>query len=97
MLFYSGHPLCQFCDVRYLDSDELFRHLRKDHLFCHFCDTDGKHFYYSSYTDLRTHFREEHYLCEEGECKNEVFTSAFRTDIDLKGWCETTLEFPKNV
>lgn len=68
-----------------MDSDELFRHLRRDHLFCHFCDADGKHLYYSSYDDLRNHFLEEHYLCEEGDCKNEKFTSVFRTDIDFKG------------
>lgn len=83
--FVRGHPLCEFCDTRYVDSDELFRHLRRDHLYCHFCDADGKHEYYNSYEDLRNHFLEEHYLCEEGECKNEKFTSVFRTDIDLKG------------
>ena len=43
---YKGHPLCQFCDVRYHDNDDLFRHLRKDHYFCHFCDTDGSQDYY---------------------------------------------------
>ncbi|KRT86116.1 hypothetical protein AMK59_849, partial [Oryctes borbonicus] len=81
---HRGHPLCEFCDVRYMDNDELFRHLRRDHLFCHFCDADGKHQYYNSYADLRRHFKEEHYVCEEGECKNEQFTSVFRTDIDLR-------------
>lgn len=30
------------------------------------------------------HFREEHYLCEEGNCANEQFVGAFRTEIDLK-------------
>lgn len=43
---HRGHPLCEFCDERYMDSDELFRHLRRDHLFCHFCDADGFHQYY---------------------------------------------------
>ena len=38
---HKGHPLCQFCDERYLDNDELCRHLRKDHYYCHFCDADG--------------------------------------------------------
>ncbi|KAG8306098.1 hypothetical protein J6590_055070 [Homalodisca vitripennis] len=37
-----------------------------------------------SYDELRNHFRQEHYLCEEGECYEEKFTSVFRTDIDLK-------------
>nr|CAD7401893.1 unnamed protein product [Timema poppensis] len=45
---HRGHPLCEFCDERYMDTDELYRHLRRDHLFCHFCDADGFHRYYSS-------------------------------------------------
>ncbi|XP_015436553.1 PREDICTED: zinc finger protein 598 [Dufourea novaeangliae] len=81
---HKGHPLCEFCDERYMDNDELFRHLRRDHLYCHFCDADGLHQYYSSYDYLREHFRQEHYLCEEGMCSEEKFTSVFRTDIDLK-------------
>lgn len=67
-----------------MDNDELYRHLRRDHLFCHFCDADGLHHYYCSYGDLRDHFRQEHFLCEEGSCLDEQFTSVFRTDIDLK-------------
>ncbi|KYM99169.1 hypothetical protein ALC62_10138 [Cyphomyrmex costatus] len=81
---HKGHPLCEFCDQRYMDNDELYRHLRRDHLYCHFCDADGLHQYYSSYDYLREHFRQEHYLCEEGMCVEEKFTSVFRTDIDLK-------------
>lgn len=67
-----------------MDNDELYRHLRRDHLYCHFCDADGLHQYYSSYEYLRDHFRQEHFLCEEGMCVDEKFTSVFRTDIDLK-------------
>lgn len=81
---HKGHPLCEFCDQRYMDNDELFRHLRRDHLFCHFCDADGFHQFYSSYDYLREHFRKEHYLCEEGACFDEKFTAVFRTEIDLK-------------
>ncbi|KAF5293670.1 hypothetical protein FQA39_LY03155 [Lamprigera yunnana] len=81
---HRGHPRCEFCDTRFMDTDELFRHLRRDHLYCHFCDADGKHEYYSVYSDLRKHYFEEHYLCEEGDCKHEQFTSVFRSDIDLK-------------
>lgn len=81
---HRGHPLCEFCDTRFMDSDELFRHLRRNHLFCHFCDADGKHQYYNSMDDLKRHFRDEHFLCEEGECKTMMLTAVFRTDIDLK-------------
>ncbi|XP_049801549.1 E3 ubiquitin-protein ligase ZNF598 [Schistocerca nitens] len=81
---HRGHPLCEFCDQRYMDNDELYRHLRRDHLYCHFCDADGYHQYYSSYDFLRDHFRAEHFLCEEGGCVEEKFTSVFRSAIDLK-------------
>ncbi|KAF4529921.1 hypothetical protein B566_EDAN018058 [Ephemera danica] len=89
---HRGHPLCEFCDERFMDNDELFRHLRRNHLFCHFCDADGYHRYFGQFNDfchrsydyLREHFRNEHYLCEEGDCKEEKFTSVFRSDIDLK-------------
>lgn len=33
---------------------------------------------------LRNHFLDQHYLCEEGDCNENIFTAAFRTDIDLK-------------
>ncbi|XP_037112541.1 E3 ubiquitin-protein ligase ZNF598 [Syngnathus acus] len=81
---HRGHPLCKFCDDRYLDNDELLKHLRKDHYFCHFCDADGSQEYYSDYQYLSEHFRESHYLCEEGVCATEQFTHAFRTEIDYK-------------
>lgn len=43
---HRGHPLCEYCDTRFLDKDELFRHLRKDHFFCHYCDADGRNYFY---------------------------------------------------
>ncbi|ESP03939.1 hypothetical protein LOTGIDRAFT_110165 [Lottia gigantea] len=83
---YKGHPLCVFCDERYMDNDELLRHLRKDHYFCHICDADGSNDYYNDYPDLKTHFRDSHYLCEEEDCGNPTtqFTNAFRNSIDFK-------------
>ncbi|KAM4632367.1 E3 ubiquitin-protein ligase ZNF598 isoform 2-T2 [Discoglossus pictus] len=81
---HRGHPLCKFCDERYLDNDELLKHLRRDHYFCHFCDSDGAQEYYSDYPFLRDHFRDGHFLCEEGRCSTEQFTHAFRTEIDYK-------------
>ncbi|XP_044759445.1 E3 ubiquitin-protein ligase ZNF598 [Coccinella septempunctata] len=81
---HRGHPLCEFCDTRFMDSDELYRHMRRIHLFCHFCDADGRHLYYKNIPDLQKHFKEEHYFCEEGECKIVPLASAYRTEIDLK-------------
>ncbi|XP_039290343.1 E3 ubiquitin-protein ligase ZNF598 [Nilaparvata lugens] len=81
---HKGHPLCKFCDTRYMDKDDLHRHLRRDHLYCHFCDADGLNQYYGNYESLRDHFRKDHYLCEEGTCYEEKFTAVFRTEIDLR-------------
>ena len=38
----------------------------------------------SDYQYLSEHFRESHYLCEEGRCATEQFTHAFRSEIDYK-------------
>lgn len=38
----------------------------------------------SDYRYLKEHFRESHFLCEEGRCSTEQFTHAFRTEIDYK-------------
>ncbi|XP_074649523.1 E3 ubiquitin-protein ligase ZNF598-like [Tubulanus polymorphus] len=81
---HKGHPICQFCDERYLDNDELLRHLRKEHYYCHFCDHDGSNQYYSDYDLLQSHFRDQHFLCEEGDCSRVQFVNAFQTEIDLK-------------
>lgn len=81
---HRGHPLCEYCDVRYLDRDELFRHLRREHYYCHFCDADGSNQFYEDYPSLREHFQRDHFVCDEGSCATEQFTGVFRTDIDLK-------------
>ena len=81
---YKGHPYCQFCDERYLDNDALHMHLRKQHFWCHFCESDGKQDFYPDLHYLQLHFKKEHYLCEEGHCQREVLTSAFRNEIDYK-------------
>lgn len=82
---YRQHPLCKFCDKRYFDNDELLRHLRKDHFFCHFCESDGlTNEYFQEYSFLQNHFREKHFLCEQDGCANVEFVNAFKTKIDLK-------------
>ena len=52
----KGHPNCEYCDNRYFDNEDLYKHLRKDHYFCHFCDADGLQAFYADYPNLRGHF-----------------------------------------
>jgi len=81
---HRGHPECRFCDDRFFDNDSLLLHLRKTHFWCHFCEHDGKQDYYNVYKDLRKHFAVAHYLCDEGNCQYEKFTSVFRDKIDYQ-------------
>jgi hypothetical protein len=81
---HRGHPMCQFCEERFLDKDALFFHLKDRHFWCHFCEADGKQDYYANYSQLQGHFKDHHYLCTEGPCRFEKFTSVFRTKLDLQ-------------
>lgn len=49
---------------------------------------------FRDYNYLKVHFRKDHYLCEEGDCANEQFIGAFRTEIDLKA--HTAIHHSKN-
>ncbi|XP_063703153.1 E3 ubiquitin-protein ligase ZNF598 [Culicoides brevitarsis] len=83
---HKGHPLCEYCDTRFFDKDALYKHLRTEHYFCHICqDTEGSNDFYEDIVSLRKHFKANHFVCEEGNCVNEDFTSVFRSEIDLKG------------
>ncbi|XP_054168133.1 E3 ubiquitin-protein ligase ZNF598-like [Oppia nitens] len=81
---YRGHPLCIFCDERYVDQDDLLLHLRREHFYCHFCDPPGLNQFYADYKELRDHFIAQHYLCKECDGQEEKFTNAFQSEIDLQ-------------
>lgn len=80
---HKGHPLCNYCELRFLDKDDLWRHLRREHNYCHFCDADGVNLFYGTINELRSHFKAEHFLCEEDDCNEEGMAIAFRSEIDL--------------
>lgn len=81
---HKGHPRCHFCDERYLDKDALFFHLKDQHFWCHICESDGRQDYYANYPELHKHFKEQHYLCVEGECRYTKLSAVFRTKLDLQ-------------
>lgn len=87
---HKGHPRCDFCQLHYLDKDELYKHLRIDHFFCFICNQDNPLSrvmqYYATYEALKDHFRGAHFLCERGDCDNKRFV-AFPTEIGFKAHC----------
>ena len=89
---FKGHPNCSFCDERFFDRDELYRHLRKDHFFCNFCDADGHEKFYADCVELKKHFKASHYLCEIDECATNIDSreySVFRSEIDYNAHKKT--------
>ena len=52
---------------------------------------------YSDYASLRDHFRNKHFLCQEGACSGQEIrlTHAFRSRIDLQA--HTTSEHGNNL
>ncbi|RWS07991.1 zinc finger protein 598-like isoform X3 [Dinothrombium tinctorium] len=94
---HRGHPICRFCETRFFDDELLHKHLRCDHFFCHICDPSGQNKFFGTYSTLREHYKNKHFLCEEGACAEEQFTTVFKSEIDLqahraKMHCSTKLE-----
>ena len=82
---FRGHPLCEFCGVRYYDIDKLWEHCRDKHERCFLCDRrDSRQpHYFPDYDRLEEHFSKEHYLCPYQECLEKKFV-VFETQMDLQ-------------
>ncbi|CAJ0585587.1 unnamed protein product, partial [Mesorhabditis spiculigera] len=80
----TGHPTCLFCDQRFFDEELRYRHLRKDHFFCQFCEAAGTSLntFYGKHDELVAHYVEKHYVCDVPECKQAGI--AFADPFDLK-------------
>ncbi|KAK5981782.1 RING-type domain-containing protein [Trichostrongylus colubriformis] len=79
----KGHPSCLFCDQRFFDEEFRYRHLRKEHFFCQFCETEGKHLnvFFGGHSELLEHYKEKHFLCDFEECR--AIGIAFSNPMDL--------------
>jgi hypothetical protein len=60
----SGHPVCQFCNQNFFDTNQLFAHLRTDHPICHLCPQQYQHRYYRNIEFLWDHLSASHIICE---------------------------------
>ena len=82
---HKGHPLCQFCNIRFLDEYELYRHMRREHYMCHICEIDeGCRDFFENIDELVKHYRKKHFLCEHPDCIDNPMTAVFRTELELK-------------
>jgi E3 ubiquitin-protein ligase ZNF598 len=81
---FSGHPMCNFCKKRFFGDVELLRHLQLDHFSCHICNKNATkdRVFFNQYDDLESHFRDEHFLCEDSACIRKKFV-VFDTVLDF--------------
>lgn len=82
---FKGHPLCAFCGERFYDDDKLYEHCRIKHERCFICDRRDSRspHYYRDYDTLERHFKDDHYLCANGECLEKKFV-VFESELDLQ-------------
>lgn len=82
---FAGHPMCEFCRSYFYGENELYSHMSTEHYTCHICQrrNPGQYEYYKDYDDLETHFRHDHYLCEDEGCLAKKFI-VFQSEAELK-------------
>ncbi|KAK9136576.1 hypothetical protein Sjap_007170 [Stephania japonica] len=82
---FMGHPLCEFCRKPFYGDNELYSHMSTEHYTCHICQRQntGQYEYYKDYDDLETHFRQQHFLCEDEACLAKKFI-VFVSESEMK-------------
>eukprot|EP00201_Polytomella_parva_P024337 CAMPEP_0175048958 /NCGR_PEP_ID=MMETSP0052_2-20121109/6479_1 /TAXON_ID=51329 ORGANISM="Polytomella parva, Strain SAG 63-3" /NCGR_SAMPLE_ID=MMETSP0052_2 /ASSEMBLY_ACC=CAM_ASM_000194 /LENGTH=1129 /DNA_ID=CAMNT_0016313081 /DNA_START=311 /DNA_END=3700 /DNA_ORIENTATION=- len=82
---FKGHPRCQFCRIRFYDSNELFRHMETTHEHCFLCRRrePKKFVYYDDYDELHEHFCSAHHCCQFQSCIDQHFI-VFETEHELR-------------
>lgn len=82
---FAGHPVCEFCRTSFYGENELYSHMSTEHFTCHICQRrhPGQYEYFRDYDDLETHFRNDHFLCEDEACLAKKFI-VFQSEADIK-------------
>ncbi|CAH7667874.1 hypothetical protein PPACK8108_LOCUS2313 [Phakopsora pachyrhizi] len=82
---FKGHPKCQFCKIYFYDDDQLYKHCKEKHEQCFICvrNDTGRWQYYTNYQHLETHFRDDHYLCNQSQCLESKFI-VYETALELQ-------------
>ncbi|CAH8602826.1 unnamed protein product [Heterobilharzia americana] len=73
----KGHPLCDFCEERFYEMEDLINHIRDLHFLCDLCMTTGKFVVFRKQDELLDHYGESHHLCTE--CRAQQRISCFAT------------------
>lgn len=73
----KGHPLCNFCQERFYEFEDLVHHVRDRHFLCDLCNSTGKFVVFREQWELLQHYGDSHHLC--AECRAQQRISCFAT------------------
>lgn len=81
------HPSCKFCHNKpFYNQDAMGKHLSEKHEQCHVCTklagAGGNVDYFKDYESLEVHFRMEHFLCEQAQCRRVHFVNVFASEME---------------
>jgi len=77
-----GHPKCKFCQGRFFDDEELYKHCRKEHFYCSICsNVTGTNMFFKTAQQLHSHYQYAHYPCMEEDCV--VAGIVFSNEVEL--------------
>ncbi|TVU18465.1 hypothetical protein EJB05_34567 [Eragrostis curvula] len=59
---FSGHPMCDYCNISFYGENEIYTHMCREHYSCHICQRlrPGQYDYFQNYDDLERHNAMEH-------------------------------------
>ncbi|KAI6183510.1 RING-type E3 ubiquitin transferase [Aphelenchoides bicaudatus] len=80
----NGHPKCDFCNARFFDVEELYKHSRKEHFYCGICsETVGTNSFFKTIKQLHGHYKTKHHPCLDPECVDLgiVFSDEFDLNV----------------
>lgn len=79
----KGHPLCDFCEERFYEMEDLVNHIRDRHFLCDLCMTSGKFVVFREQWELLDHYGDSHHLCTECRAQQRIscFASADRLGL----------------
>lgn len=97
---FKGHPLCKFCDDHFLDNDQLYKHMRQEHYYCHLCTSDSVFygFVQRMKMNFNYHRRSFRFLSRTFDLlRNHYRESHFLCEIDQCRDVQFTNVFPNEV
>ncbi|OQV17757.1 putative Zinc finger protein 598 [Hypsibius exemplaris] len=78
------HPLCELCNFRAFDKDDLYRHSKKRHQACWICERQTNKFvFFNDFYRLYEHMAHLHYVCKVCSNPDEARVTSFPDEDGL--------------